>query len=229
MFKQSTDPDLPITFSLIESLLWTPEEGYFLLDYHWKRLTASATYFQFPFDQDRIQTALDELIPPASIEIYKVRLLLDPTGTFQLQKIWVPNLVPSLAFPPSQEAKLKPLTLRYAQHPVDPEDPFLYHKTTHRQVYENAQRAAPDADDVLLWNLSGEITETCIGNLLIYLNKTWITPPVQSGLLAGTYRAWLLDQGWITEQVISKDILKQSQALYRINAIRGCQRITHLV
>ena len=36
--------------------------------------------------------------------------------------------------------------------PIDDQDPFLYHKTTRRLVYESARRAeAPDADDVLLW------------------------------------------------------------------------------
>jgi para-aminobenzoate synthetase/4-amino-4-deoxychorismate lyase len=229
MFKQSQDPNLSLTFSLLETLLWTPEEGYFLLEYHWRRLTTSASYFRFPLDRDRIQLALQGMIPTPSLESYKMRLLLDPTGDFNLQKIVLPNFKPCLSFPPSSEANSHPLILRYAQHPVDPEDPLLYHKTSYRYLYETAQQAAPDADDVLLWNLAGEVTETCLGNLLIYLDKTWMTPPVKSGLLPGTYRAWLLDQGLITEQSLSLDLLKQSQRLYRINSVRGCQLIRHLV
>ena len=34
-------------FSLLETMLWTPEEG-FLLDYHLRRLADSAAYFGVP-------------------------------------------------------------------------------------------------------------------------------------------------------------------------------------
>ncbi|MFM8007271.1 MAG: aminotransferase class IV, partial [Dolichospermum sp.] len=73
--------------------------------------------------------------------------------------------------------------------PIDSSNIFLYHKTTNRQVYEIAKASFPDCDDVLLWNERGEITETCIGNIVVDLNGELLTPPVQCGLLAGTFRA----------------------------------------
>ena len=41
-------------FDLLETMLWEPEAGYFLLNYHLKRLFDSATYFNFSYDEDKI-------------------------------------------------------------------------------------------------------------------------------------------------------------------------------
>jgi para-aminobenzoate synthetase/4-amino-4-deoxychorismate lyase len=115
----------------------------------------------------------------------------------------------------SQAARLK-----LAPTPVDSANAFLYHKTTHRQVYEAARAACPDCDDVLLWNERGEITETCIANVVVELEGELFTPPVQCGLLPGTFRAWLLDQGKMRERVITIEALKQSECIYLINSVR---------
>jgi para-aminobenzoate synthetase/4-amino-4-deoxychorismate lyase len=196
-------------FSLLETMLWTPDEGYFLLDYHLRRMRNSAVYFVYPLDQARVQQKLAELVealPPAR---HRVRLLLARNGTVSAE------LFPLIGTDISQPARLK-----LAPTPVDSTDAFLYHKTTHRQVYEAAQTACPDCDDVLLWNERGEITETCIANVVVELEGELFTPPVQSGLLAGTFRTWLLDRGEIKERVISIDDLKQSGQIYVINSVR---------
>ena len=49
--------------------------------------------------------------------------------------------------------------------PID--DVFLYHKTTRRNVYDEARRQRPDADTVILWNQAGEATEGTEANLVI--------------------------------------------------------------
>ncbi len=41
-----------------------------------------------------------------------------------------------------------------AKNPVDSQDVFLFHKTTHRFVYDQAKADFPDCDDVILWNES---------------------------------------------------------------------------
>ena len=45
-----------------------------------------------------------------------------------------------------------PLRVAVAAEPIDPESVWLYHKTTHRKVYEWLRAQAPDYDDVILWN-----------------------------------------------------------------------------
>ena len=97
---------------------------------------------------------------------------------------------------------------------------FLYHKTTHRQIYESAQKAFPDCDDVLLWNERGELTESCISNLVVQLDAKLLTPPVESGLLPGVFRASLIEQGRIVEERITVGDLKRCTKIYLINSVR---------
>ena len=58
-------------------------------------------------------------------------------------------------------------------HPVDPADPMLFHKTTRRRVYDDAKARHPDADDVLLVNTRGELTESTIANVAVRLDGAW--------------------------------------------------------
>ncbi|MFC1976004.1 aminotransferase class IV [Chloroflexota bacterium] len=196
-------------FSLLETMLWTPDEGYFLLDYHLRRLQDAAVYFGFPLNLDQIQKKLADLADSLPTERHRVRLLVAGDGNLTCQ-----------AFPLGESDTSQPARLKLAPTPVDSDHPYLYHKTTHRRVYEAAQAACPDCDDVVLWNERGEITETCIANIVVELAGDLITPPVSCGLLAGTFRAWLLDQDEIREEIVTIDTLKQSERIYLINSVR---------
>jgi para-aminobenzoate synthetase/4-amino-4-deoxychorismate lyase len=110
--------------------------------------------------------------------------------------------------------------VRLARQAVHSRDPFLYHKTTRRNLYEKAQASFPDADDVLLYNEAEEVTESCIANLVILRNGRLVTPPVCCGLLNGTYRAELLDRGEIIEEVVSLSELKGAEKIFLINSVR---------
>src|SRR5207249_11075248 len=80
---------------------------------------------------------------------------------------------------------------------VDTNDAMLFHKTTVRQRYVEAAVRHPGADDVLLVNRRGEVTETTIANLAVRLDGRWWTPPLSSGLLPGIERAVALADGRI--------------------------------
>ena len=88
-------------------------------------------------------------------------------------------------------------------------------------MYEEATGRFPGADDVVLVNQSGRVTETTIGNLAILLDGTWVTPPVDDGLLAGVRRGALLSSGELTERPVTRDEFARAQAVARINAVRG--------
>ena len=45
--------------------------------------------------------------------------------------------------------------------------------------YEKARASCPDSDDVLLYNEKGEVTESCIANVVILRKGRWVTPPVR--------------------------------------------------
>ena len=194
-------------FALLETLHWDPDGGFDLLDRHLERLLDSADYFGRPVDAEavrrRLRTAVEGLTAPQ-----RVRLLIDEDGSIEVETGLLERLT-------------EPRSLVLAPLPVDATDPFLHHKTTHRGVYERAVSSAPPADDVLLWNTRGEITESTIANVVVELDGELLTPPLSSGLLAGTLRAELIAQGRIREGVILRQDLPRARALYLINSVRG--------
>jgi para-aminobenzoate synthetase/4-amino-4-deoxychorismate lyase len=111
--------------------------------------------------------------------------------------------------------------LRLACEAIDPADRFLYHKTTHRQVYERARAGVGDCDDVLLWNGAGEVTEATTANVIVEIDGRRVTPPVSSGLLAGTCRAEMLARREIDEQVVRRADLQRAGGLWVINSVHG--------
>lgn len=194
-------------FQLLTSLLWEPDGGYFLLEAHMRRLARSAEYFGFPWPEAALYRALHTLPsrwPPVP---HKVRVLLSQGGGIRVEGRPLTH-------------RPKPLRVGIARVPVDPDDPFLYHKTTHRVVYERARADCPTCDDVLLWNSRGELTEATIANVVLRLDGEWVTPPVDSGLLPGVFREWLLQQGKIRERVIPLAELSRAEAVYLINSVR---------
>jgi len=98
---------------------------------------------------------------------------------------------------------------------------FLYHKTTNRSVYDAAKKRFPNADDVLLMNERGEVTESTIANLIVEIGRVKFTPPVACGLLAGTLRAEMIERGELTECLITEDTLRKADRIWLINSLRG--------
>lgn len=194
------------SFRLLESLLWEPDEGYFLLEEHLRRLSGSAKYFRFDLDIERARAELTKFSRKQPAGPCKVRLLLDKNGEMELEAVKL--------------SAIQPVRVGLAADPIDPNDVFLYHKTTRRQVYDEALVSRPDCEDVILWNASGEITEASSANVVIKLEGRLLTPPVTSGLLAGTFRDRLLTEKKIRERVITVEDLWHCEAIYLINSVR---------
>lgn len=195
-------------FKLIESLLWTREEEYFLLAAHMQRLSQSAEYFSYAVDIEKIQAELASCASRLSAGAYKVRLLVAQDARFSIE---------ADALEPLPEN----YTLVLANTPVCAhEDRFLYHKTSLRQVYDQAMAEKQGANDVLLWNEHNQITESCIANIVVELDGQLVTPTVHCGLLPGVYRQNLLESGAIQEAYITVDDVKRSNSVYLINSVR---------
>jgi para-aminobenzoate synthetase / 4-amino-4-deoxychorismate lyase len=196
-------------FQLLETLRWTPAEGYCRMPLHLQRLAAAADYFQYPFDANAVARAMAEAAVGFPPRARRIRLLLDRNGDFTLT-----------------DADLTPLPADYrvvlAPHALPVEnDAFVRHKTTNRVIYEDARRLAPEADDVLLWNTRGELTESTIANLVVELDGEWVTPPVASGLLPGVCRRELLETGRVRERVILTRDLARCTGFALVNSLRG--------
>lgn len=195
-------------FNLLESLKL--EDGkYPLLQYHLARLKDSSGYFHFPGNIQEIESELIELAEKHPVGLYKIRLLVNKDGQIELQ---AQEIVPID----------KPVKCIWAPRAVDSSDPFLFHKTTHRDVYEQASGKLPEGIfSAILWNEKQQLTEFTIGNVVLEKNGEFFTPPISCGLLAGTFRQQLLDQQLIEEKILDKEELDDYDALWLINGVRG--------
>ena len=200
------------SFKLLETILWTPHEGYFLLDYHLQRLKDTATYFKYRIDITEIEKQLLHTPNSLSEQPYKVRLMVSKADEITIETLLLNARQPTPT-----------VNLAIAKEAIDIDNPFLYHKTTNRGFYRQIQQQFPHADDVLLWNERQEITETCTANIVVKLDNKLLTPPIESGLLAGTFRAYLLDNREIEEAIIKLSDLARCETIYTINSVRKWQ------
>lgn len=193
----------PRTFDLIETLMWTPQDDYFLREKHNARMQDSAEYFGFPFSREEFELQLEQLAAHFSSP-QRVRILLNKHGEFKTET-------------KDFQLNKKAFKVCLAKKPVDSNDVFLFHKTTQREMYPSVPA---DFDDVLLYNENDELTEFTIGNLVAEINGELFTPPISCGLLAGTFRSHMLEMGKINERLIHKDELVKCSKLFLVNSVR---------
>lgn len=211
---------LPAGASLLESLLWRPADGYFLLPEHRARLQRAALHFGVPLDLAAVDAALrasaELLAANEAAGPHKVRLLVDAAGAV------------SVTHEPAKPSL--PVRLALAAAAVRSDDELLRHKTTARAAYDTAMASVRhlDVQDVLLWNERGELTETAAANLVLHLDGVLVTPHADSGLLPGTFREVLLRTGAIREAVVGVDDLARAKDTWLVNSVRRWCRV-HLV
>jgi para-aminobenzoate synthetase/4-amino-4-deoxychorismate lyase len=207
-------------FSLIETMLW--QRVFPLLELHLDRLADSAAYFGFACSREAVRSALLAFAADFSHEgAYKVRLLMDSEGGLSLSS-------EALLEHSAPQASLGALRVWIAAQTTDSRDPMLFHKTTHRALYDAAWKQARQAGfhDVLFFNQRGELTESAIANVFVVKEGRWYTPPIECGLLAGVQRRHLLEsRPEIETRVLHAEDLLHADAVYLSNAVRGLQRV----
>ncbi|MBT2717432.1 aminodeoxychorismate synthase component I [Bacillus sp. ISL-57] len=194
-------------YKLLESIKLSDGE-YYLLNDHIDRMKQSAEYFDYRFSESYLRDRLQKYAEINHGTLQKVRVLLHENGELEVSGQAIKPLDPEF------KAIL-------AEVQISTANPFLFHKTTNRDVYESFQTNNPDFQDVLLWNEEGFITEFTNGNVVVKINGDLYTPPVESGLLAGTFRQELIRKKEIKVKNISKADLNNAEEIWFINSVRG--------
>lgn len=192
---------------LIETMAYQPDVGIPLLKAHLQRLSASASYWGIPYSSDRVEEAIYGLNPEYPLTI---RLTLRSDGSIEVD---------------SREASIpdEPVILEIpTEATVDPDHVLWFHKTADRERYPQTE----DGVEMILVNLTGEVTETNISNLMARFDERWVTPPIDSGCLPGVYRRMVLEEGRVTEAPLTIDELKSADELAVTNAVRGWREAT---
>lgn len=201
----------PQNFDILETILWDPVDGMYLLDGHVNRLLDSARYFGIPVSSPELLESLRSFAPtrPASRRI--LRVTLSRASVLRIE-----------------EHDIKPLAggrVGLASQALPATRPNPFHKTTARQLYAAFKAAQPEFQDVLLWTPQGQLTESTVANIVVRIGDEWVTPAASLGLLPGVFRARLLASGVVREGRVSKDDLLQAEHVFLINSVRGWMRL----
>ncbi|WP_077595941.1 aminodeoxychorismate synthase component I [Oceanobacillus kimchii] len=196
---------------LLETMKY--ENGhFFLINNHLNRLNKSAEYFNFSISIKEIEQKLYEYAEENlnQKQANRVRLLANKRGEIKINSTIIPVINEKTNY-----------SFQLAASPINKKNPYYYHKTTFRKMYEKFQEELGNAFDILLWNDKEELTEFTMGNLVVKVEGEYWTPPIKSGLLAGTFRQQLIDEKKIKERIISKSELESVDEIWFINSVRG--------
>ncbi len=208
------DPLSARGYQLLETLLL--EDGQlFLAAAHLRRMADSARRCGFACEPAVLRRRLRDCAAAHPAGSYRLRLLLARDGAVDLQ------------VSPLAGGDGAPWRVALANHPVQADDPWLRHKTTRRERYDRHRAQWPDCDDVLLYNRSGLLTESCIANLVLQIDGALLTPALHCGLLPGTFRGDLLARGEIREAELPLAELQRADAVWLINSLRRWIPVSH--
>ena len=123
---------------------------------------------------------------------------------------------------PLDEVKT-PVKVKMSTRRINPQNVFLYHKTTRRDWYERERNKAVEEGffDVIFLNNHEEITEGAITNIFALKGGRLYTPPVKCGLLGGVLREHLLREGKAQEKILHLEDISEADKLYIGNSVRG--------
>ncbi len=211
----------PRAFRLFETILWTPEDGFDLLNDHLHRLADSADYFDWTFDIEAIRALLEEEHlrlhrEVASIGRHRVRLTVGQDGSVEME---AKPLEPLPAHP----------KVGFSRKRISTDDRFQYHKTTQRPLYDTLLEKLRTRGwfDAIVLNERGEVAEGTRSNVVIRRGTAFLTPPLTSGILPGVYRQKLLRSRRSVAQETTlkpKDLLEADE-VFVCNALRGMVRV----
>lgn len=208
-------------FQLIESLAF--DGDYVYLAEHMDRLCNSAAYFDFECDR---HAAIQQLTAYAqqfdASKLYKVRLLLQPSGKISLSHTDMQSIADNVVY-----------NLALSDVVLEKSNVFTRHKTTKRAILDQArEKAKLDAayhaanqqiDEVMFCNRQGFITEGSFTTIFVESDGIFYTPPLSAGLLNGVLRRYLLDTQ--PDKYKIKNIkfidLKSTDTIYVGNSVRG--------
>jgi para-aminobenzoate synthetase/4-amino-4-deoxychorismate lyase len=203
-------------FQLIETML--AENGAVkLLPLHLDRLAASAEYFEFACDLAAVEETVAAYLRENAVGRLRLRLLLNRDGAATLSHTLLPEGAGEAA-------------VCVSSRKVDSRDVFLRHKTTRRALYDEEFALARVAgfDEVIFVNERGEMTEGAISTVFVRRGGRLLTPPLESGVLPGVLRRELIERGDAREQVLTLEDLREAEAVYVGNSVRGLRRVARL-
>jgi branched-subunit amino acid aminotransferase/4-amino-4-deoxychorismate lyase len=83
-------------------------------------------------------------------------------------------------------------------------------------------------DESILFNERNEITETAVANLILMLDREWVTPPISAGILPGVMRAIAIEQCGVKVRTIHISEIPEVESAFMVSSLRITQEISHI-
>lgn len=196
---------------LIETLRWSPDEGFVRRDLHLARMARSAAVFGMPFDREEALRSLEDAA--ASERDLRVRLTLNEGGQFRCTAA------------PLGKAQTR-WTFAVSPRRVQSGDALARHKTSWREFWDDEHARLSQhtgCDETIFLNERGEIAEGSRSNVFVRRGNVFLTPPLSAGILDGCLRRELIDQGKCREGVLTLGDLEKGE-VFLGNSLRGLIR-----
>lgn len=210
--KQFVSSESRAELELIESMRW--DGGLSLLAFHMDRLQASSDEMGFGFERAEAESLIEKYCAALpGDEPRKLRLLLNRHGEMTIADSQIPEIRDDVMLVGLSSVRIASGHPRY------------HHKTTDRDAFDRARAEARAHGwfDALLTNERGEITEGAITNVFLRLGGQWVTPPLDSGLLAGVGRRVFMLQNSVREQLCLPEDLQKADQIVLTNAVIGAR------
>ena len=187
--------DTDINFNLLETVLIKDNEVK-LYDYHKKRIETAAKELGFEFNPDdfKFETDCD----------YIARYIRSQKGFSKIEYRKI--------------NEIKTNKIKIANETLRSDNKYLYYKTTFRPWYEYI---LDDYFDIIFFNEKGELTEGTRSNIVLEIDGELYTPQIESGLLNGVYRQYMLENNKLKEKILHIEDLEKADKIYCINSVRG--------
>jgi para-aminobenzoate synthetase/4-amino-4-deoxychorismate lyase len=196
-------------FELFETML-VQNQRIYDLEEHEQRLRESAEHFLFVFNNSLFYNKIEEILKADTRQKYILKILLNKWGGLRVE---------TRDF---RELNL-PVKICISTERLLSSDKFYYFKTTKRDLYDRERELFLQNGffEVIFFNESGNLAEGAISNIFVYLDNEWVTPPVESGLLAGIYRKKFINDNSCRESLLTYEDLINADDIVLTNSVRG--------
>ena len=198
------------------SFLWSREGKFNHLEKHLKRLDHSCQWLLRPFNVDHCRSELSKLetqLTANKTNYAKIRVSININGdlTITQQKLEQPFW---------QDLRVA----IYKEDSINSKNPYIYHKTDRRDIYNKAYKFAQenDYDEVIILNKKGQVCEGSISALMI-INQAGqkVIPKLKSGILPSITRQVLIENDDVIEKTLSLKDLKNAKSVFLGNSVRN--------
>ena len=198
--------------NLIETLKWTPKDGFMRLELHASRLLKNAREFEYSIDLNILFSLLDaEVVNNTTPK--RIRISLSKAGQIVIQS---ETLSPFSS----------PVKLAISKNILTSQKQIYRAKVDARTFYDGERsrlKLLTSCDEVLFLNTKDQLCEGSFTSLFLKLPDTerLQTPTLKCGLLPGVLRHELIATGQAEESILSISDMARAEQLYVGNSLRG--------